>query len=171
MVRSASSGEKVAARLSPPDSTMTIFRARELLLQLGDGGQVDAGVLADGAVRTAARLDADDPVQRQRLAPRQELGVLPRVDVVGDDGEVELGPEGPAQAFDEGRLAGADRPADAEREDAPLRAGKVSVPAARRAVVAVTAGPRRVRRRAAMRRAQDRNSAGIKSALGMTRTS
>ena len=129
MVRSASSGEKVAARLSPPDSTMTIFQSRELLLQLGDGGQVDAGVLADGAVRAAAGLDADDALQRQHLAAGQELGVLARVNVVGDDGQVERRPEGAAQPFDQGRLARADRPADAEREHPAARSGVGPAPA------------------------------------------
>ena len=41
-------------------------------------------------MRAAAGLDTDDAVQGQRLAPRQELGVLTGVDVVGDDGDVVL---------------------------------------------------------------------------------
>ena len=108
----------VAARFDDDD-----LQRRELLLQLGDGGEVDAGVLADGAVRAAAGLDADDPVQRQHLAAGQELGVLARVDVVGDDSQVDRRPELAAQALDQGRLARADRAADAEREDAPPRPG------------------------------------------------
>ena len=66
-------------------------------------------------MRAAAGLDADDALQRQHLAAGQELGVLARVDVVGDDGQVELRPEVAAQPLDQRRLARADRPADAER--------------------------------------------------------
>ena len=55
--------------------------------------------------------------------PRQKLGVLAGVDVVGDDGEVVSRPEFPAQALHEGRLARADRAADAEREDAAPGSG------------------------------------------------
>src|SRR5207302_1566826 len=108
----------VAARLDDDD-----LQGRQLLLQLGDGREVDAGVLADGAVRAAARLDADNALQRQRLPAGQELGVLARVDVIGNDGEVDLRVELAAQALDEGRLAGADRAADAEGQDAAARPG------------------------------------------------
>ena len=59
---------------------------------------------------------------RQRLAAREELGVLVRVDVVGDDREVDLGPEGAAERLDQGRLARADRPGHAEGEDLARRA-------------------------------------------------
>ena len=42
-------------------------------------------------VRAAAGLDADDPLHRQHLAAREELGILVGVDVVGDDRQVDLG--------------------------------------------------------------------------------
>jgi len=44
-------------------------------------------------------LDADDAFRRQGAPPDQELGVLPRVDVVGDHGHVDLlaEPQAPAQ--------------------------------------------------------------------------
>ena len=120
MVRSASSGENVAARLSPPDSTMTISSFGNRV-----SSSATAARLTLASSRIAAHcgqppdLDADDPVERKR-SRAQELGVFLRVDVVGDDGEIELGMESPAQPFDEGRLPRADRPADAEREDARL---------------------------------------------------
>ena len=60
---------------------------------------------------------------RQHLAAREELGVLVGVDVVGDDREVDLGPEGAAERLDQGRLAGADRPGHAEGEDLARRPG------------------------------------------------
>ena len=44
-----------------------------------------ADVLADGRVRAAAGLDGADALARQRLVAVQELGVLAREDVVGDD--------------------------------------------------------------------------------------
>jgi hypothetical protein len=46
----------------------------------------------------------------------QEVGVLGRVDVVGDDGEVVLAAEGAAQRRGQGRLPGADRPAEAHAQ-------------------------------------------------------
>ena len=127
--------EVVAARFDDDD-----LQIGELLFQLGDGGQVDAGVLADGAVRTAAGLDADDAFQRQRLPAGEELGVLARVDVVGDDGQVELRPELRHSRFDQRRLAGADRTADAEREHLTPRSG-VGRRAAAVIVIAVCLGP------------------------------
>ena len=125
----------MAARLSPPDSTITTSRPGNCLSRSRDGGEVDAGVLADGRVRAAAGLDADDALQRQHLAAGQELGVLAGVDVVGDDGQVDLGPERPAEPLDQRRLARADRPADAEGEDAAASARRR--PAAACVVVAV----------------------------------
>ena len=48
--------------------------------------EVHRRVLADRRVRAAAGLHADDAVGRQRLAAHEELHVLAREDVVGDDG-------------------------------------------------------------------------------------
>ena len=68
-------------------------------------------------MRAAAGLDADDPLDGKCLAAGQELGVLVRVDVVGDHREIDLGPEGAAERLDQSRFAGADGPGHAEREN------------------------------------------------------
>src|SRR4051812_11299342 len=56
-------GEIVAPRFDDDD-----LELRKTPLELAYRGQVDARILADRAVRTAPRLDADDSVERQRLA-------------------------------------------------------------------------------------------------------
>ena len=94
-------------------------------VHLGDRLQVDRGVLADRGVRAAAGLDAHDAVLRQRLQARQHHGVFLGVDVVGDDGDRELVAQRLAELFGQRRLAGADRPADAD---------------AKRSVVAISCG-------------------------------
>src|SRR6266540_194983 len=88
--------------------------AQELVHRL----QVDRGVLADGRVRAAARLDSQHPLLRQDSAPDQELGVLLRIDVVGDDGQIEAVAQPHAERLDQGRLARPDRPADADSQGA-----------------------------------------------------
>ena len=65
-------------------------------------------------MRAAAGLDADDALRRQRAGAGQELGILLGVDVVGDDGDVVAVAHVLAEAIDQRRLAGADRPADAD---------------------------------------------------------
>ncbi len=52
-----------------------------------DGLEVHAGVLADGGVRAAARLDAHNAVGRQDGVGAQKLGVLFGVDIVGHDAQ------------------------------------------------------------------------------------
>ncbi|CAA9563128.1 MAG: hypothetical protein AVDCRST_MAG19-1991 [uncultured Thermomicrobiales bacterium] len=59
------------------------------LAQFGDRLVVEGGVVADRGVGAAAGLDADDPVLGEGGLAEEELGVLPRVDVVGDDGQAE----------------------------------------------------------------------------------
>ena len=76
-------GQVVAAALDQDE-----VQLGELLDQAVDGLQVDRGVLADGGVRAAARLHADDALDGQRPAAHQELRVLLGVDVVGDGGDV-----------------------------------------------------------------------------------
>ena len=88
MVMSASSGLKVAARLSPPLSMRMTSSAGKRRRSLGDAREVDAGVLADRGVRAAAGLDAHDPLRRQRAGAGEEFGVFLGVDVVGDRGDV-----------------------------------------------------------------------------------
>ncbi len=81
-----------------------------------DGAQIDRGVLADGGVRAAAGLDALDAFGGQRLHAGQRLGVLGGVDVVGDDAERIFVAHRLAEFGGQRRLAGADRPADADAQ-------------------------------------------------------
>ena len=60
----------------------------KFLSHLRDGGKVDRGVLADRGVRTAAGLDAGNPLGRQRPGAHQIFGVPFGVDVVGDGGDL-----------------------------------------------------------------------------------
>src|SRR5262249_39348470 len=86
----------------------------KLLLELTHRLQVRRRVFTDRRVRASARLDADDPLRRQRAAPHEELGVFLRVDVVGDDRHVELGREPAAERLGQRGLPGADGAADAD---------------------------------------------------------
>ena len=90
---------------------------RELPLEVGHGAEVGAGVVADRRVRAAAGLDAHDALHRQCFAAGEELGIFVRVDVVGDHREIDLGPEGAAKRLDQSRLAGANGPGHAKREN------------------------------------------------------
>jgi hypothetical protein len=71
MEASTSSGEKEAARLSPPLSMKIRSRSgnqiqvRELPLHRLDRLKVHRDVVPDGGVRTVSGLDADDPALRQ----------------------------------------------------------------------------------------------------------
>ena len=67
-------------------------------------------------MRTAAGLDADDPLRRKRPGLDQNAGVLLGVDVVGDGGDVELVAQALAKLLHERRLAGTDRAADADAQ-------------------------------------------------------
>ncbi len=115
-MRSASSGEKVAARLSPPEFDENDVEVGEAFAHVGDRGEVDGGVLADRRMRAAARLDAHDALGRQRARFDQDARVLLGVDVVGDRRDVERAAEALAKLLHERRLAGADRPADTDAE-------------------------------------------------------
>jgi hypothetical protein len=109
MLRSASSGLKVAAALDEDQ-----LQSGEAPLQVLHRRQVHGGVLADGGVRTAAGLDADDTRRLEGLAADEELGVLLGVDVIGDHGEL-IGPAQPlAQGIQQGGLAGTDRTTDTD---------------------------------------------------------
>ena len=92
-------------------------------LQLIDRFQIHRGIFPDRGMRAAAGFDTQHAIGRKRTLANKELGVLARVDVVGDHGQVEGRPEGAAQLLDQRRLARPDRPAHAQREDAPPRAG------------------------------------------------
>src|SRR6185503_14091696 len=78
--------------------------------------EVHRRVLADGGVRAAAGLHADDAVGGQRLAADEKLHVLAREDVVGEDPEAIAVAHRLAQGIDERRLAGSNRPADPDSE-------------------------------------------------------
>lgn len=70
--------------------------------------QVRADVFAHGGVRAAARFDGLDPCGRQGGAPRQELGVFPREDVVGHGGDAVAVAQGQAEGEHQCGFAGAD---------------------------------------------------------------
>src|SRR5215469_12017058 len=76
-------GEVVAARLDQDQ-----IELREQPVHLGDGGEINRGVLADRGMRTAAGLDTADPFGRQRAAAAQTLRILPGIDVIGDRGDL-----------------------------------------------------------------------------------
>src|ERR1051326_7057551 len=97
MVRSANSGENVAARLSPPDSISTRSRFGNF-----------------ARMRAAAGLDAGDAIRRQRARAYQELGIPFGVDVVGDRGDVVTLAHRLAEQVHQRSLARSDRTADAD---------------------------------------------------------
>ena len=111
--------EKVAVRLSPPDSTR-IRSSRSLRGdEVVDGVEVGGDVVADRGVRTSAGLHRGDPLVGQHGVTAQEVGVLGGVDVVGQHGQRQPVAQLPAQRGDERRLAGADRTADADAQRLP----------------------------------------------------
>jgi hypothetical protein len=114
MVRSLSSGLKVAARLSPPLSMKTMSASGSAQHAV-DRLQVDRRVLADGGVRAAAGLHAHDALGRPARRHGQQALVFLGVDVVGDD-EVPALAHGLAQHLHQRGLAGADRAADAHAQ-------------------------------------------------------
>jgi hypothetical protein len=85
---------------------------RESALQSVDGLEVDRGILANRRVQAAAGFNADDALWRRRPMVHQESGVLGGVDVVGDDGHVDLLAQGLAECQGQGSLAGTDGTAD-----------------------------------------------------------
>lgn len=88
----------------------------ELGLQALQREQVGRDVFPHRRVGTAARLDGDDAIRRQRAMLGQEFGVLAREDVVRDRGDVVFVPQRQAEFEHERGLAAADGPADADRE-------------------------------------------------------
>src|SRR6266851_4795748 len=108
---SASSGLKVAARLSPPDSMKMISRSpKRSVISATAARLMDAS--SRMAVCGTAGLDAHDALGRQRAGAGEELRVLPRIDVVGHDGHAITVAHVLAEAVDERGLAGADGAAD-----------------------------------------------------------
>ena len=91
----------------------------EGFFELGNGRQVHRGIVADGGVRTAARLDAYDPPGGQGLVAHQEFGVFPGVNVVGHHRQLVALAQRPTQRERERRLAGSHRTADAHSQRRP----------------------------------------------------
>jgi len=73
--------------------------------------QIHRYVFADGRMRATAGFHAPYAIRRERLAADQELGVLTRVDVVGDNRNLMRAAHALAERIDERRLTGADGPA------------------------------------------------------------
>ncbi len=90
------------------------FEAGMRALQLLDRLQIHGGIFANRRMRAAAGFDARHAIGRQRALPNQKLGVLARVDVVGDDGQVDRRPQCLAQHVDQSGLPAADWPGDAD---------------------------------------------------------
>ena len=102
-------GEVVAAGLDEND-----VERGEVVLEVLDGQQIGGDVVADGRVWAGAGLDRADPLRVEHARRAQEPRVLVGVDVVGDDAELQLGGQLPADRRDQRALAGADGPGDTE---------------------------------------------------------
>src|SRR5438132_12680081 len=76
-------GRKSGGQIVAPGFDNDCFQSRKFSFQLRDGGQVDTGILTNSAVRTAACLDSNNPLQGENLPAGQKLRILARVDVVG----------------------------------------------------------------------------------------
>jgi hypothetical protein len=55
-----------------------------LLLQAGDRREIHAGIVANGGMGTASRLDTDDAVCRKRLVADKKLRILAGINVIGN---------------------------------------------------------------------------------------
>ena len=104
-------GEVVAPRLDQYQ-----VETRKYSVHLGDGGEIDRGVLADRRVRTAPGLDAADPLRRQRSTAGQEFGVLAGIDDVRDGGDLVAAPHLFAQPIHQRGFARADWAANPETQ-------------------------------------------------------
>lgn len=98
-----------------------------LVLQVLHRFEVGGDVVPDRGVRARPRLHGGDPLRREHGLPQQELGVLPRVDVVRDDRERQLVPQRPAERGDGRRLPGPDGPTEPDAQSAPRTVGPTSV--------------------------------------------
>jgi hypothetical protein len=92
------------------------FEPWEHPLKVRDRAEVRAGIVSNCCVRAAASLNSDDPFERENFAPREELGIFVRVNVVRDDCEVNFGPELAAESLNECRFAGTNRTGDPQSE-------------------------------------------------------
>ena len=110
-LRTERGGQVVATALHQQE-----VERREPSQQAANRFEVDGRVLANRRVRAAAGLDADDALGRQRPAPREELGVFLRIDVVGDHGHVHARSQPQAERLGQRGLPGADGTADPDLE-------------------------------------------------------
>lgn len=78
-------------------------------------------------MRARPRLHGSDPLGRQHGFAQQELGVLPRVDVVRHHSERQLVPQDLAEGGDGSGLARPDGPAEPDTQGAPTAVGPVRV--------------------------------------------
>ena len=90
----------------------------EGLAQIGDGGKVDAGVFADGGMRSAAGFDAANAVCRQHLGAGQVIGIFAGVDVIGDHRHRAALRQGAAKLFGQRGFAGTHGAADTDAQRA-----------------------------------------------------
>ena len=112
--RRAEDRREVVAAALDEDEVQRPLVALELLDRL----EVHGDVVADRGVRAAARLHRNDPLDLEHARGAQELGVLGRVDVIGDDAQSQLAGQLAAQRRDQAALARADGPADADPQRA-----------------------------------------------------
>src|SRR6516165_6231868 len=110
-----SRGEIIPARFDKDQIELWKTRAHRR-----NGGEIDRGILADRGMRTAAGLDAKDALGVKRSGLGQNARIFLGVNVIGDRGYV-IEPAKPlAELFHQGRLAGADRAANADTKRAVL---------------------------------------------------
>ena len=101
---------------------------------LGADGEVHRRVVAHGGVRARACLDPHHAiaVEHPGEGPPDVLGVLLRVDVVGDHGRgAPAGDEHGHEGLDEGGLAGAHGASDADAQNGIGHAGEPIAPSER----------------------------------------
>ena len=110
----AEGGGKVVA----PRFDQHQIEIRKRGVEIRHGGEVDRGILADRGMRAAPRLDPADAVAGQHLRAHQVLGILARVDVVGDHRHRTARGQRPRQPFGQRGLARAHRAADAHPQRA-----------------------------------------------------
>ena len=89
---------------------LSALRSAAVYAEFLDRIEVGADVIAHGRVRTAAGLHGRHPVGVDRAAATKEVGILGRVDVVGDHGALEARSEFAAQGGHAGRPAAAQPP-------------------------------------------------------------
>src|SRR5271165_4474735 len=108
MVRSASSGEKVAARLSPPDSIRTRSRSGNFFCICATAARL---MEASSRMAVCGQPPVSTPSIRSAGRAPEIFGVPLGIDVVGDGCDLVALAQLLAQRIHERRLARSDRPA------------------------------------------------------------